>query len=73
MNDTIEISEDLTLKRIEHRECDNGSWIHGSLNGYRFCALTFPEHSQIREYELGSSRINLTPDFAIFSYSRLLA
>jgi len=35
-----------------------GTWVNGTLGGYRFSALVFPEHADLPDYELDGSRIS---------------
>jgi hypothetical protein len=53
-----EIGDDLRILKITRRASGGGSWVIGSIAGYRFDALVFPEHAECPDYELGDSRIS---------------
>jgi hypothetical protein len=57
-NDLLDIGNDLTFTRIERRTSAAGTWVCGTVCGYEFCALVFPEHAEDREWEIGDSRIS---------------
>lgn len=54
----IDIGDDLTITKTEHRTNANGAWVNRTLNGHSFCALVFPEHAENSEYEIGDSKIS---------------
>ena len=56
--DDLEIGDDLTIKKTTRRVAGAGTWVCGRLNGHRFDALVFPEHSETIDYELGESQIS---------------
>jgi hypothetical protein len=56
MND--DLSYDLTFTKRSACRYSGGTWIAGSLSGYRFQALVFPEHAENSEYEIGDSQIS---------------
>ena len=58
MTNEIEIGEDLKITKIERRQSAGGAWVKGSLNGFAFTALVFPEHAESPDYELGESKIS---------------
>ncbi|HVT90653.1 MAG TPA: hypothetical protein VHD56_17490 [Tepidisphaeraceae bacterium] len=47
----------MTIHRIQRRPV-GGTWINGTVPGYRFCALVFSEHAQNPAWEIGRSRIS---------------
>ena len=53
-----EIGSDLVIARKKRRATCNGTWAIGTLNGYRFQALVFPEHAECSDFELHASRIS---------------
>ena len=53
-----EIGDDLVIARTTRRHAAAGIWVKGTINGYRFEALVFPEHAECPDYELGDSRIS---------------
>ena len=56
--DQIDIGDDLVIKKNALRESGGGAWVVGTLNGYKFNALVFPEHAEIPDYEIGQSKIS---------------
>jgi hypothetical protein len=53
-----ELGDDLHITKIARRESAGGTWVSGTIAGYRFDALVFPEHAESPDYELGDSRIS---------------
>lgn len=53
-----EIGDDLRILKTTRRESAGGTWVSGTIAGYRFEALVFPEHAENPEWELGDSRIS---------------
>jgi hypothetical protein len=53
-----ELGSDLTITKTTRRASGGGSWVCGTIAGYRFDALVFPEHADNRDWELGNSRIS---------------
>jgi hypothetical protein len=53
-----EIGDDLRITKIKPRASCGGSWISGTVAGYRFSALVFPEHADDPAWEIGESRIS---------------
>ena len=56
--DDLEIGDDLAITKTTRRAAGAGTWVIGTLNGYRFDALVFPEHAECPDFELGDSRIS---------------
>jgi hypothetical protein len=56
-NRSAAIGDDLIIVSTSRRHAA-GIWAKGTLNGYRFQALVFPEHAECPDYELGQSRIS---------------
>ena len=56
MND--DLTYDLTFTKRKPCQYGGGTWIAGSLSGYRFEALVFPEHAENSDYEIGDSQIS---------------
>lgn len=52
------IGNDLTIAKTTRRAASAGTWVSGTIAGYRFEALVFPEHADNPEWELGTSRIS---------------
>ena len=50
--------DDLRILKTTRRAAGNGTWVCGTIAGYRFDALVFPEHADNPEWELGASRIS---------------
>ena len=57
-NDDRDIGHDLRITKKTRRASGGGAWVCGTLSGFRFDALVFPEHAESPEYELGDSRIS---------------
>jgi hypothetical protein len=55
---TGQMGDDLQITKITRRASAGGTWVSGSVAGYRFSALVFPEHAENPEWELGQSRIS---------------
>jgi hypothetical protein len=53
-----DLGDDLQITKVSRRASGSGTWVSGTLAGYRFDALVFPEHADNREWELGDSRIS---------------
>ncbi len=58
MTSEYNLGEDLEITKTTRRYAANGTWVDGTLHGYRFQALVFPEHAESENYELGDSRIS---------------
>ncbi|MCX7427253.1 MAG: hypothetical protein NTW96_16695 [Planctomycetia bacterium] len=54
----LDIGGDLRIAKMTRRASGAGTWVIGTIAGYRFNALVFPEHAECPEYELGDSRIS---------------
>ena len=54
----IDVGENLLITKTARRASGPGTWVCGSLNGYAFNALVFPEHAENKEFELGDSKIS---------------
>jgi hypothetical protein len=53
-----DIGDDLEITKIGRRRQCGGTWICGTIAGYRFSALVFPEHADDSNWEIGRSRIS---------------
>jgi hypothetical protein len=53
-----ELGDDLTITKITRRASGGGTWVCGTIAGYRFDALVFPEHAECPDWELGQSRVS---------------
>jgi len=53
-----ELGDDLRITKTTRRLSGGGTWVSGTIAGYRFEALVFPEHAEVTDYELGDSRIS---------------
>ena len=54
----FELGDDLRITKTSRRASGGGTWVSGTIAGYRFDALVFPEHAENPEWELGDSRIS---------------
>ena len=52
-----DLMDSLTI-RVKERYAAGGVWATGTMGGYRFEALVFPEHAESPGFELGDSRIS---------------
>jgi hypothetical protein len=57
-NSKTEMGDDLRILKTTRRAAGGGTWVIGTIAGYRFDALVFPEHAECEEYELGQSKIS---------------
>ena len=59
-NDPFEydLGDDLRITKTSRRASGGGTWVSGTIAGYRFDALVFPEHADNPEWELNDSRIS---------------
>ncbi len=48
--------EDINITKVERAH--TGSWVIGTVDGYKFQALVFAEHAVLPEYELAGSKIS---------------
>lgn len=55
---TDELGDDLKITKLTQREWGAAKWVRGTIAGYRFDALVFPEHAQEESFELGQSKIS---------------
>jgi hypothetical protein len=53
-----ELGDDLVITKTTRRASGGGTWVSGTIAGYRFDALVFPEHAECPDWELGTSRIS---------------
>jgi hypothetical protein len=53
-----DLGDDLRITKTTRRLSAGGTWVSGTIAGYRFEALVFPEHAEVADYELGNSRIS---------------
>ena len=56
--DNLNLGDDLEFSKVGRRTTSGGTWVRGTIAGYRFDALVFPEHAENREWEIGDSRIS---------------
>ncbi len=54
----FDVGDDLAITKASRRASGSGTWVSGTIAGYRFDALVFPEHAEDPEWELGDSRIS---------------
>ena len=54
----FDLGDDLRITKTSRRVSGGGTWVSGTIAGYRFDALVFPEHAENPEWELGDSRIS---------------
>lgn len=52
------IGGDLQFTKKKPRLSCGGLWVSGTVAGYRFSALVFPEHADDPAWEIGDSRIS---------------
>jgi len=57
-NAKTELGDDLQITKTTRRASGGGTWVCGTIAGYRFDALVFPEHADCPDWELGTSRIS---------------
>ena len=57
-NNAPEIGDDLQVAKVTRRAAASGTWVRGTIAGYRFDALVFAEHAADPDWELGESRIS---------------
>ena len=60
MDDSFEfdLGDNFQITKTSRRASGGGTWVSGTIAGYRFDALVFPEHAENPEWELGTSRIS---------------
>ncbi len=56
--DASDLLDTLKITKLERRTSAGGAWVVGTIGGYRFDALVFPEHAECESYELARSRIS---------------
>ncbi len=56
--DDLDLGDDLRITKTTRRAAGSGTWVIGTIAGYRFDALVFPEHADNPEGDLGDSRIS---------------
>ena len=54
----LDLGDDMVITKLDRRTSAGGAWVVGSLHGYKFNALVFPEHAENPEYEIGQSKIS---------------
>jgi len=54
----LKIGDDFVIKKVEYRQSVGGAWVDGTIHGYQFSVLVFPEHAKEASYEIGDSRIS---------------
>lgn len=54
----FDMGDDLEITNVSRRASGSGTWVSGTIAGYRFDALVFPEHADNPDWELGDSRIS---------------
>ena len=57
-NDDLDVGYDLEITKTTRRAAGAGTWVCGTMGGYRFDALVFPEHADCPDWEIGESRIS---------------
>jgi hypothetical protein len=58
-SDPDDILATLKITNVERqRTGGTGTWVTGTIGGFAFEALVFPEHAEVASYELGQSRIS---------------
>lgn len=58
MNAGLDLGDDFEITKITGRDNADGTWVDGTVSGYRFQALVFADHAENEEYELADSRIS---------------
>lgn len=53
----MRIGNDITVFEVARRQC-GGTWVQGTTEAYRFCALVFSEHADNPDWEIEQSRIS---------------
>jgi len=53
-----ELGDDLRITKTTRRASGGGTWVCGTIAGYRFDALVFPEHADNHDWEIAESRIS---------------
>jgi hypothetical protein len=56
--DQRKVGADLRITKTTRRAAGAGTWVIGTVAGFRFDALVFPDHAEQPEFELGESRIS---------------
>ena len=54
----LQMGDDLRITKTTRRAAGGGTWVIGTIAGYRFDALVFPEHAENPAFELDDSRIS---------------
>ena len=54
----LDMGDDLVITKTSRRASGSGTWVIGTIAGFRFNALVFPEHADCESYELGDSKIS---------------
>ena len=58
-NERTSVGEDMEITQVTRQGLGGlGSWVCGTVAGYRFTALAFADHAEVPEYEMGDSRIS---------------
>jgi hypothetical protein len=57
-NAILDTDDDLEITKVTRRAAAAGTWVRGTIAGYRFDALVFPAHADNRDWEMGDSRIS---------------
>src|SRR6478736_2084071 len=74
--DDLDVGHDLEITKTTRRASGSGTWVCGTLSGYRFDCLVFPEHADNPAWEIGDSRISklfiqrLTDKQTVFNWDR---
>ncbi len=58
MNDIIELLDSMKITKTHERDNVGGTWVDGTFDGYKFCALVYQGHAESESYELNGSRIS---------------
>ncbi len=53
-----DLGDDLEITEITRQAAGTGTWVRGTLDGFRFEALVFPAHADDPAWELGQSQIS---------------
>ena len=58
-NERTTVGEDLDITEVTPQGLGGlGTWVCGTVGGYRFTALAYADHAEVPEYEIGDSRIS---------------
>jgi hypothetical protein len=57
-NSDPDLDYDLNITKTTRRLSGGGTWVMGTIDGFRFEALVFPEHAENANWEIDDSRIS---------------